>query len=337
MCIIKLAGKVFRQYPHVTVCNRKGEYICLRILLYHYGYRGDILVVGQNFTRELQQRFPSATIDLMLRPRMREAQDFLEPLALYRRFLFGEKRDFHAMKGRYERAYILDEHIYPEGHLRTIFTRAGFQFSQHPLTFVTGEETDKLAANIARHYRRPLIATQDDMARKWPKEKVDELWQRLSRVGSVLVVGPDRIFPGLDRPLTFRESAALLCQADIFVGIDSGIAHAAALVGTQTVLLMMAHPESWISPTEYANPFIPDDNAKHVSIRPPQNEFCGHYLCLRPTGDGGIFKPSGNPLHIKCVWKRRWGLFKGTSCLNRVPVDTFYDAVVNALRKRVLL
>jgi ADP-heptose:LPS heptosyltransferase len=309
----------------------------LRILLYHFGYRGDILVVGQNFTRELQQRYPSATIDLMLRPRMGEAQDFLEPLGLYHRFLFGEKKDFHALKGEYDKAYMIDEHIYPEGHLRTIFTHAGFPFRRHPLTFVTREEDDGLAAEIARQYGRPLIATQDDMARKWPQAKVDELWERLSRIGSLLVVGPDQKFPGIDRPLTFRESAALLRQADIFVGIDSGIAHTAALVGTQTVLLLMAHPESWISPTEYANPFIPDDNMKHVSIRPPQNEFCGHYFCLRPTGDGGICKPSGNPLLVKCVWKKRWGLLKGTSCFNKLPVDTFYDAVVDAMRKRTVL
>jgi ADP-heptose:LPS heptosyltransferase len=309
----------------------------LRILFYHFGFRGDILVAGQNFTRELQQRYPSAAIDLMLRPRMHEAQDFLAPLGLYRRFLFGEKRDFQAIKGRYDLAYMLDEHIYPEGHLRTIFTHAGFPFRKHPLTFVTREEDDKLAAEIAGQYRRPLIATQDDMARKWPKAKVDELRERLSKVGSVLIVGPDRIFPGLDRPLTFRESAALLRLADIFVGIDSGIAHTAALVGTQTVLLLMAHPESWIAPTEYANPFIPDDNAKHVSIRPPQNEFCGHYLCLRSTAEGGISKPSGNPLLVKCNWKKRWGLFKGTSCFNKLPVDTFYDTVVDAMRKRMLL
>jgi ADP-heptose:LPS heptosyltransferase len=309
----------------------------MNILLYHFGYRGDILVVGQNFTRELMLRYPTADIDLMLRPRMREAQDFLEPLALYRQFLFGEKKDFHTQKLKYDLAFMIDEHIYPEGHLRTVFTHAGFPFRQHRLTLTTLEADDKLACEIAANYRRPLIASQDDLERKWPQVKVKELWKRLSDVGSLITIGPNQSFPGADRPLTFRESAALLRQADIFVGIDSGLGHTAALVGTQTVLLLMAHPENWISPTEYANPFIEDDSSKHVSIRPPQTEFCGHYFCLQPNGTGGIERPSGNPLLVKCIWKKRFGIFKGTSCYNKISVDTFYDKVTDTMRKRKLL
>jgi len=309
----------------------------MKILLYHIGFRGDILVVGQNFSRELHLRYQQATIDLMLRPRMREAQDFLEPLALYRQFLFGEKADYLSLKGEYDLAFMIDEHIFPEGHLRTIFTHAGFQFRHHQLAIVTRENDDKLAYDIARHCRRPLIATQDDMARKWPQAKVEELRKRLSGIGSLLTVGPGQTFPGCERPLTFRESAALLREADIFVGIDSGIAHAAALVGTQTVLLPMAHPENWISPTDYANPFIADDNARHISVYPPREEFCGHYFCLRPAGSGGIARPSGNPLLVKCVWKKRWGIFKSTSCFNKISVDTFYNTVVETMQRRKLL
>jgi ADP-heptose:LPS heptosyltransferase len=309
----------------------------MNILLYHFGYRGDILVVGQNFTRELQIRYPDASIDLMVRPRMAEAREFMGPMGLYRDILLGEKKDFHTLKQQYDLAFIIDEHVYPEGHLRTIFTHAGFSFRQHRLTLATREADDQLACKIADRYKRPLIATQDDMARKWPDEKVEKLWEKLSGVGSLIKIGPNKIFPGADRPLSFRESAALLRQADIFVGIDSGLGHAAALVGTQTVLLLMAHPENWISPTEYANPFIEDVNAKHVSVRPPQSEFCGHYFCLKPTGTGGIERPSGNPLLVKCTWKKRFGIFKGTSCYNKISVDTFYDTVADTMRKRKLL
>jgi ADP-heptose:LPS heptosyltransferase len=309
----------------------------VNILLYHFGYRGDILVVGQNFTRELHVRYPNASIDLMVRPRMAEARDFMGPLGLYRSILLGEKKDYHAVRQDYDLAFIIDEHIYPEGHLRTVFTQAGFAFRQHRLTLTTLETDDQLARNIADRYKRPLIATQDDMARKWPAEKVEKLWERLSGAGSLIKIGPNKTFPGADHPLSFRESAALLRQADIFVGVDSGLGHVAALVGTQTVLLLMAHPENWISPTEYANPFIEDENAKHVSIRPPQSEFCGHYFCLQPTKTGGIKRPSGNPLLVKCPWKKRFGIFKGTSCFNKISVDTFYDAVIDAMKKRKLL
>lgn len=309
----------------------------MNILLYHFGYRGDILVAGQNFTRELKQRYPHASIDLMLRPRMREARDFLEPLGLYSAFLLGEKRDYHLLKDRYDLAFMIDECVYPEGHLRTVFTKAGMPFRQHKLSFTTREEDDNLARDIARHFKRPIIATQDDMSRKWPQEKVKELWARLSGIGSLLVVGPEQILPGVNRSLTFRESAALLRQADIFVGIDSGLGHTSALVGTQTVLLSMAHPESWISPTEYANPFISDENIRHVSVRPPSADFCGHYLCLDPTARGGIKPPSGNPLLVKCTWKKRFGFLKGISCYSKISVDTFHEAVVDVMQKRDLI
>jgi ADP-heptose:LPS heptosyltransferase len=309
----------------------------MNILLYHFGYRGDILISGQNFTRELKQRYPHASIDLMLRPRMQVAQDIIEPLELYARFLYGEKKDFYNRKKEYDLAYIIDERVYPEGNLQTVFTHAGIPFRQHKLTLVTTREDDELAERVSQSFKRPVIVTQEDMARKWPKQKVDELWKRLSVLGDLLIVGPDRIFPGLDRPLTFRGSAAVLKQADIFVGIDSGIAHAAALVGTQTVLLPPVFPESWISPTVYANPFIFDDNEKHISIRPPQSEFCGHYFCLRPTKTGAIARHCGDPLHVGCVWKKRWGIFKDASCFSKISVDTFYDTVVEAMQRRELI
>jgi ADP-heptose:LPS heptosyltransferase len=309
----------------------------MNILLYHFGYRGDILLSGQNFTRELKLRYPDADIDLMLRPRMRIASDFVEPFGFYRQILFGEKKDYHLEKDTYDLSFIIDERIWPEGLFRTVFTRAGFPFRQHKLNFVTTEEDNRLAAEIVAHYKRPIIATQDDMARKWPKEKSEDLLNRLSKIGSVLMNGPDIILPGCDRSLTFRESAALLRKADIFVGIDSGIAHTAALVGTQTVVIPMAWPELWNSPRDYANPFIADENLKHIVIRPPTDEFCGHYLCLRPAGEGRVKRFAGEPMRVKCVWKKRWGVFTKPCCFSKISVDTFYNTVVEAMQRRNLI
>jgi ADP-heptose:LPS heptosyltransferase len=309
----------------------------MNILLYHFGYRGDILVVGQNFTRELKLRYPNASIDLMLRPRMQVAQDIIEPLGLYARFLYGEKNDFHNRKEEYDLAYIIDERVYPEGNLRTVFTHAGIPFRQHKLTLVTTREDDELADKVAQHFKRPMIATQEDMTRKWPQEKVDELWKRLSQIGSLVISGPTHVLPGCDRPLSFRESAALFRKAEIFVGFDSGLAHAAALVGTQTVLIPSVWPESWIAPTEYANQFIENENEKHISLRPPQGEFCGHYFCLRSTKSGAIARHCGDLVHVGCVWKKRWGIFKSACCFSKISVDTFYDTVVEALQRRSLM
>jgi hypothetical protein len=315
------------------------------------------MVVGQNFTRELRLRYPQATIDLMLRPRMRDAQDFMEPLSLFNQFLFGEKKDYHLLKGSYDLSYMIDEAIFPEGQLRTVFTRAGFPFRQHKLTLASKPEDDAVAAGIVSHLPRPIIATQDDLARKWPQAKVEELCRKLEGLGTLLVLGPNRILPGFDHPLSFSESAqllrqengttgrrtllasvsetaALLRQVDLFVGVDSGIAHAAALVGTQTVLMQMVFPEGWIAPTEYANCFIEEEHAKHRSVYPMPDDFCGHYFCLRPTRKGGIKSPSGNPLLVKCVWKKRWGFFKGCSCFRKISVDAFYGVVVDTMRRR---
>lgn len=306
----------------------------MNILLYHFGYRGDILVVGQNFTRELHVRYPNASIDLMVRPRMAEARDFMGPLGLYRSILLGEKKDYHASKDRYDLSFMIDENVYPEGNLRTPFTKAGFPYRQHRLVLATTPEDRAVAAGIAQGFARPVIATQSDMGRKWPEERVALLWQRLSTLGTLLTLGPEQRFPGLDRPLTFRESAALVAHADIFVGIDSGIAHAAALMGVQTVLLPPVFPESWISPTDYANPYIPEEAERHISMRPPRDAFCGHYFCLQPNKTGGFKRPGGDPLRVKCVWKKRWGFMKRECCFLKVSVEDFWGAVLTALQKK---
>jgi ADP-heptose:LPS heptosyltransferase len=308
----------------------------MKLLVYHFGYRGDILVVGQNFTRELKARFPDAEIDLMLRPRMSETFDFLRPLGLWREIRLGEKHDYAVAQRDYDRAYMIDERVYPEGNLRTVFTKAGLPFRLHPLTLVTTKEDDDIAARIATRRGRPLIATQADMARKWDENKVRELWGRLEEVGTLLVVGPDCVQPAVGRALTFRESAALVRHADLFVGIDSGISHAAALVGTQTVLIPPVFPESWISPTEYANPFIMEESRKHVSIRPPPELFCGHYFCLHPTRDGGIRRHCGDPRRVRCNWRKRFGFLTKSCCFLQISVDAVFDAVATVLKRRRL-
>ncbi len=308
----------------------------MNILLYHFGYRGDILVVGQNFTRELRERYPEASIDLMVRPRMAEAKDFMGPLGLYRDIILGEKEDFYALKEKYDLAYMIDDKVYPEGNLRTPFTKAALPFRQHKLVLVTTEGDRAIANTIVKNLSRPIIATQTDMDRKWPKENVELLWHQLSSLGTLLTLGPEQRYPGIDRSLTFRESAALVAQADIFVGIDSGIGHAAALTGVQTVLLPPVFPESWISPTEYANPFIRNEAERHISMRPPQKAFCGHYFCLRPTSSSSIKKPGGNSLQVKCVWKKQWGFLKRKCCFLDVSVNDYLNAVVNIMQKRNL-
>lgn len=309
----------------------------MKILLYHFGYRGDILVVGQNFTRELKLRYPDAIIDLMVRPRMAEAKDFMEPLVLYGDIFFGEKKDFYLIKGQYDLSFMIDENVYPEGNLRTPFTKAAFPFRQHRLVLATTSEDRALAADIANRFIRPVIAMQSDMERKWPEERVALLRQRLSTLGTLLTLGPEQRFSGVDRPITFRESAALVAHADIFVGIDSGIAHAAALMGVQTILLPPVFPEMWISPTEYANPFIQNEAEKHISIRPPIGEFCGHYFCLQPTRKGGIKRSGGDPLRVQCLWKKKWGVLKRVCCFQKVSVDNFLSVVVDTMQKRGLI
>lgn len=309
----------------------------MNILLYHFGYRGDILVVGQHFTRELLTRYPHADIDLMVRPRMVEARDFMKPLGLYRDILLGEKRDFQLSKATYDLAYMIDENVYPEGNLRTPFTKAGFPFRHHKLSLAVVPEDKALAARIVAGLPRPIIAIQSDMARKWPAERCAALKQQLAALGSLVTLGPDERYPSCAEPLSFLQSAALAASADIFVGVDSGIAHVAALMGVQTVLLPPVFPESWISPTEYANPFIDNEDNRHISVRPFLKDFCGHYFCLCSTSQGAVRAPGGNSLLVKCVWKKRYGVLRGESCFNKITATAFYDTVAAAMKKRRLI
>lgn len=309
----------------------------MKILLYHFGYRGDILVVGQNFTRELQCRFPEASIDLMIRPRMADFLDVITPLGLYNEVLLGEKKDFKQLQGAYDASYVIDECVYPEGNLRTPFTKAGFAFRNHPLKLVTTDEDKKLTFTIAANLPRPIIAFQEDMERKWPASSVSALKEKLEELGTVLVVGPSQEYSGVGRTLSFRESAALLEQADIYVGIDSGIAHAAALVGVQTILIPPVFPESWISPTEYANPFIDNERLRHISVRPNSKRFCGHYFCLKSTKAGGLKRHCGDPQKILCVWRKRWGVLKNRSCFWEITVNEFLEVVVGVIDERKFL
>lgn len=309
----------------------------MNILLYHFGYRGDILVVGQNFTRELQSRFPEASIDLMIRPRMEDFVEVITPLGLYNKILLGEKKDFRLLEGAYDKSYMIDECVYPEGNLRTPFTKAGFAFRYHPLKLITTNEDKELVSAIVANLTRPIIAFQDDMERKWPASSVTMLREKLEELGAVLIVGPSQKYSSVGRTLSFRESAALLEHADIYVGIDSGIAHAAALVGTQTVLIPPVFPESWISPTEYANPFIADAAAKHISVRPNSIKFCGHYFCLKATKTAGIKRHCGDPKSVKCVWDKKWGIVAKRSCFWEITVSDFFLMVVKTMRERALL
>jgi hypothetical protein len=121
-----------------------------------------------------------------------------------------------------------------------------------------------------------------------------------------------------------------------FVGIDSGIAHGAALSGTQTALIPPLIPEYFISPTEYANPFIEDDHEKHVSIRPNPEDFCGNYLCLKGTKRNAIQKPIGNPLKVKCIWGNNIFQFRKPSCFTKISVEIFYEKVKSILINRKL-
>jgi heptosyltransferase-2 len=99
-------------------------------------------------------------------------------------------------------------------------------------------------------------------AKRWPARHWGELLERLSRerFGSVILVG-DSADQSLCRSLlhaspraidwtgrlTLMQLAALLDEADLFIGCDSGPAHIAAAMGTPSVLLFSAtnRVESW--------------------------------------------------------------------------------------------
>jgi ADP-heptose:LPS heptosyltransferase len=309
----------------------------VNILLYHWGYYGDIIVVGQNFAKELKGRYPGCKIDLMVRPRIKNIKDILHSLNLFQSFIEGEKEDYNSLKSDYDKHYLIDDRVYPEGHLRTIFTHSGFNFRQHPLKLIFNNEQLRIASEIVSPHNRPVITSQDDMARKWSSVKSANLQKKISGRFKLILVGPNQIHPEVGRKLTFMESCAVISLSDLFFGIDSGIAHGAALSGTQTILIPPIHPEYFISPTSYGNQFIADPNLHHISIKPDPADFCGNYLCLKSNRKGQLSKPSGTPKEVRCNWKKKYFLFPSNSCYNEISTEYFYNIILKTLKNRNLL
>jgi ADP-heptose:LPS heptosyltransferase len=309
----------------------------MRILLYHFGYYGDIIVVGQNFARELKIRFPNSNISLMVRPRINKIKDIVEPLNLFSEVIHGEKSDYQEVLKNFDQSYMIDEFVYPEGNLRTIFSKSGFPFRQHKMSLCFNKSHIATANEIISNKKTPIITTQDDMDRKWCQSKVLDFQKQIKRLGDCITLGPDIVHKPINRKISFLESCAVAHLSDIFVGIDSGIAHGAALSGTQTVLIPPLIPEFFISPTEYANPFISEDNKKHISIRPKLEDFCGNYKCLKRTKDNAVEQPIGNPLKVKCNWNNKYFFLAKPSCFTKISVQMFYDKVLGALEKRNLI
>lgn len=265
----------------------------------------------------------------MIQPKVHYVKDIISPLQVFNEILIGDYDDYASIECQYDRSFTLDSFIYPEGHLRAPFVKAGIPFEIFPLTLKISQKQRDIASKIIKGMSietgSKIIAIQDDMDRKWGAEKVKKLKYRLSKIAKIVVIGPKVIHNSCSSPLTFLESVALIQKADLFVGVDSGIAHGAALSGTQTILMPPIHPENWISPTEYANRNRKEK--KHISIRPEPDEFCGHYFCLKPDKKGGTHPPHGNPIETRCSFFKQFFFFKTESCFSKISVDKFYKVV----------
>jgi ADP-heptose:LPS heptosyltransferase len=304
----------------------------MKIIIYHKGFIGDIIVCGQNFALGLIDKYPNSKVDIVIQKKVAHVEEIIRPLDIFNKIILGSRSDYENIKKQYDKHFLMDEFIYPDGHLRAPFLKAGIPFDIYPLKIVISQKHKQVADMIFGDSDEKTVVMQHDMDRKWPKEKVEKLKSKLSKKVRILTVGPDVVFPGFDKPLSFLESVALISRVDCFVGIDSGIAHGAALSGTQTILIPPIHPESWISPTEYANRNRKEK--KHISIRPEPDEFCGHYFCLKPDKKGGTHPPHGNPIETKCSFFKQFLFFKTESCFNKISVDKFYKTVIKEVYKK---
>jgi len=300
----------------------------MKILIYHAGFIGDVIVCGQNFALELSSMYKKSTIDIMIQPKVSHIKEIIEPLKIFNNIILGDEHKFNSIKNKYDKHYIMDGNVYPEGNLRTAFVKSGIPFKIHRLSLSLSQHQKELASEIVKGISGDIIIMQDDMHRKWNNNKAYQLRKKLEKIATVISVGPEVIHNNHNKPLTFLESVALIQKARIFIGIDSGIAHGAALIGTQTILIPPVFPESWISPTEYANLYT--DN-KHISIRPPKELFCGHYFCLQGTSNGGIKDGCGNPLVIKCSYNKKYFILKTGSCFSQISVDDFFNTITAEL------
>ncbi len=268
----------------------------MKTLIYHAGFIGDIIVCGQNFALELLARNKHQKVDIIIQEKVSHVSEIISPLNIFNNIIFGNEETFNKIKDQYSKSYIMDGNVFPEGNLRTPFTHAGIPFKQHHLKLKLSKQHKAVADKITQEIHGKIIIMQDDMDRKWDSKNVRALKSELEKIATVITVGPSIIHKNHPDPLSFLESVALIEKSEMFVGIDSGIAHGAALIGIKTILIPPVFPEHWISPTEYANPFTEN---KHISVRPPQELFCGNYLCLKSNSSGGLKHGCGHPLHVK--------------------------------------
>lgn len=147
---------------------------------------------------------------------------------------------------------------------------------------------------VLAHGRGPLVLVHPGAGttnRTWQPERFAAVCDTLQAEGArVLLLGGPREagaleeigavlrnpVPRLEGKVSVRQLAALLEQADLFVGIDSGPAHLAAAVGTQAVVLFgAALPAQWRPLGE-----------EHVVVRPEMPCPCIFpELCRPPNPD----------------------------------------------------
>lgn len=336
--INQYSDKVAGHYDRVLKSLASNEYEGLKILVFQPVSAGDIIV--SSLCGELFQiKYPGCTVDYMVDPCCKVAKQILETNPFINNVIIEgdwnkyQRRDTletGEIKEKYDIAYSLYwwdmpmvESYLKDLELPTDYTRVKIYVS---------EENDQIAKELWHDLQHNdtfisyNICLQSDMNTKWDGN-YKQLLRALEDFGPVIEIGRKERSLGLD--------AALLQNADFFVGPHSGLEHLAAAVGCQCVVLSDIRPPECASVASYQNKYLSKDR-QHITIRPV--DWCGDYkrcLCWNPNEFMHKLPPHGFPNHFPCHVARPcdYKNFK-TSCVHEISVELIIENVKKAIELR---
>lgn len=138
--------------------------------------------------------------------------------------------------------------IFRGNFIRDMCRRLGINNPENKVDLFITEDEVRWAKEKAKDYSHPFITIQTEAGgfsadrKLWDVEKWIELVKMLSRRFTLIQLGgkQDRVIPGtvpLSGVLTIRQSAALIQQAQLHIGLVSSLMHVSNAMNTKAIIL----------------------------------------------------------------------------------------------------
>ena len=229
------------------------------------GRYGDLILLTPTL-REIKRRWPTCTLQVSCLPHYRDAliglpyiDNFLPyplPMNLGDGLNYGALTSLEVLTALFERE--------PELHMADLFAeRLGLDsLATKKPDFILSPDELAWAHDAyprTKHNRVAIQIKSSTPSRDYPMLQMGDVIRRLHGRGwDVVLLGlpheivgknEDRITNCAKDQLTFRQSAAVLATADVFLGPDSSLIHVAGAIGTPAVGLFSVVP--WQLRTKY--------------------------------------------------------------------------------------